>query len=59
MYDVTIPFAPTQSTREQSGGPRRSLEERCASKEVYVELLTKAAEALIAEGYLLPAQPYR
>ena len=37
------------------GDPRRSLEERYASKEVYVELVTKAAEALIAAGDLLPA----
>jgi hypothetical protein len=59
MHDVTIPVAPTQSTREPSGDPRRSLEERYASQEVYVELVTKAAEALIAEGYLLPVQPYR
>jgi 3-oxoacyl-[acyl-carrier-protein] synthase III len=50
-----MPFAPTQSTREQSGDPRRALEERYASQEVYVELVTKAAEALIAAGYLLPA----
>jgi hypothetical protein len=50
-----MPFAPTQSIREQSGDPRRSLEERYAAKEVYVELVTKAAEALIAAGYLLPA----
>ena len=37
------------------GEPRRSLEERYASKEVYVEQVTKAAEALIAAGYLLPS----
>ena len=59
MHGATMPFAPTQSSRAQSGDPRRSLEERYASQEVYVELVTKAAEALIAEGYLLPVQPYR
>ena len=59
MHDATMPVAPTQSTREPSGDLRRSLEERYASQEVYVELVTKAAEALIAEGYLLLVQPYR
>jgi hypothetical protein len=50
-----MPFTPTQSTRERSGDPRPSIVERYASKEVYLELVTKAAEALVAEGYLLAA----
>jgi len=50
MHDMTIPFALTQSTRAQSADPRCSLEERYAAQEGYVELVTKAAEALIAEG---------
>lgn len=55
MQGATIPFAPTQSARERSGDPRPSITERYASKEVYVELVTRAAETLVAEGYLLSA----
>jgi hypothetical protein len=55
MYGATIPFAPTPSARAQSGDPRASIAERYASREVYLELVTKAAEALVAEGYLLSA----
>lgn len=53
MYGATVPFAPTQQARLQSGDPRLSIAERYASREVYVELVSKAAEALVAEGYLL------
>ena len=55
MYGATIPFALTQSVREQSDDVRLSIAERYSSREVYRELVSKAAEALIAEGYLLPA----
>ena len=34
---------------------RPSIAERYASREEYRERVSKAAEALIAEGYLLPA----
>jgi len=54
MHGGTIPFAPTQSVRERSGDFRPSIAERYPSKEVYRELVSKAVEALIAEGYLLP-----
>jgi hypothetical protein len=53
MHGATIPFAPTPSVRAQSGDPRPSIAERYASKEVYLELVTKAAETLVAEGFLL------
>jgi hypothetical protein len=55
MYGATIPFAPTQSVREQSDDVRLSIAERYPSREMYRELVSNAAEALIAEGYLLPA----
>jgi hypothetical protein len=48
MHGATMPFAPTQSTRAQSGDPRRSLEERYASQEVYVELFTKCSVSQLA-----------
>lgn len=50
---ATLPLAPTAEVRAQSGDPRLSIAERYPSKEHYVELVTKAAEALVAEGYLL------
>jgi hypothetical protein len=55
MQGSTIRFAPTQSAREQAGDPRPAIAERYASREVYRELVVKAAEALSAYGYLLAA----
>ena len=55
MHGATIPFAPTPSVRAQSNDVRPSIAERYASLEEYRERVSKAAEALIAEGYLLPA----
>jgi Alpha/beta hydrolase domain len=53
MHGSTLPFSPTARARQQSGDPRPSIEERYASKAAYLELVRKAAEALIAERYLL------
>ena len=55
MHGATMPFATTQSARERSGDPRPSIAERYASQAVYLALVTKAAETLVAEGYLLSA----
>jgi Alpha/beta hydrolase domain len=55
MLGSTLPFPPTQRLRQQSGDPRLSIEERYGSKEAYLELVKKAAEALIAERFLLHA----
>jgi hypothetical protein len=55
MHGATIPFASTPSVREQSNDGRPSIAERYPSRQVYHELVSKAAEALIAEGYLLSA----
>jgi hypothetical protein len=55
MYGATIPFAPTHSGPAQSSDRRPSIAERYASLEVYRDLVSKAAAALIAAGYLLPA----
>ena len=50
-----IPFAKTKKEREATGDPRRSLEERYGSRDVYVARARAAAEALVAERLLLPA----
>ena len=55
MHGATMPFAPTPSARERSGDPRPSIAERYASKAVYLALVTRAVETLVAEGYLLAA----
>lgn len=53
MIGSTIPFAATRADREASGDPRRSIEERYASKTDYLERVKKAAQGLVDEGYLL------
>jgi hypothetical protein len=53
LMGATLPFAPTQSEREAAGDPRLSIEERYHSKADYLDRVTKAAQALVAEGYLL------
>jgi hypothetical protein len=50
-----IPFALTPAEREAAGTPRPSLEERYGSREAYVPRVEAAAEALVAERLLLPA----
>ena len=49
----TIPFAATRALREADDDPRPSLEERYATREDYLEQVTAAATALVAQGYLL------
>jgi hypothetical protein len=48
-----IPFARTQAQREESGDPRRSIEERYATHAVYVDAVRAAAEGLVGQGFLL------
>lgn len=50
-----IPFAPTKAEREARGDPRPSLAERYASKADYVAKVKAAAEALVRDRLLLPA----
>jgi hypothetical protein len=50
----SIPFPARKADREASGDPRRSIEERYASKEDYLEQVRKAAQVLVDQGYLLP-----
>ena len=49
----TLPLPTTQAERESTGDPRASIEERYASREDYLEQVTRAATDLVSEGYLL------
>jgi hypothetical protein len=55
MLGSTLPLPPTAGARLRSGDPRLSIEERYATKAAYLEQVKKAAEALIAERFLLAA----
>ena len=48
-----IPFPRTRADRERTGDPRLSVEERYQSREQYLELITEAADDLVAKGYLI------
>ena len=50
-----IAFARTKAEREAAGDPRLSLAERYGSRDAYVARVKAAAEALVAERLLLPA----
>ena len=47
-----IPFAKTKSQREAAQDPRRSLEERYASKDEYLAKVNEVLQKLIDEGFL-------
>jgi hypothetical protein len=55
----SLPFAKTKAEREAAGDPRLSLEERYGSREAYVAKVKAAADALVAERLLLPADAAR
>ena len=50
-----IAFGKTKAEREAAGDPRSSVEERYASRADYVAKVKAAADALVAERLLLPA----
>ena len=50
-----VPFARTKAEREAAGDPRPSLEERYGSRAAYVAKIKAAADALVGERLLLPA----
>ena len=54
-----IPFAPTEAARRASGDPRPSFEARYADHAAYVEAISEAADALVRERLLLPADAER
>ena len=49
----TLPLPLTREERESTGDPRASIEERYASREDYLEQVTRAAMDLVGEGHLL------
>jgi hypothetical protein len=50
-----LPFTVTRAERNAHGDPRRSVEERYAGREQYLERVGAEAEALAADGVLLAA----
>jgi hypothetical protein len=50
-----VAFAKTKAEREAAGDPRLSLEERYGSRAAFVAKLKAAADALVSERLLLPA----
>jgi len=50
---ATLPFARTRQEREMTGDPRRSVEERYASRAAYLEAVRGAARELVAARYML------
>jgi hypothetical protein len=59
MQGSFIPFARSRADRERASDPRRSVEERYPGREQYLALIGKAANDLVAKGYLLPADVAR
>ena len=55
MQGSFIPLARTRADRERSGDPRRSVEERYRGRDQYLAEIAKAANDLVAKGYLLKA----
>jgi Alpha/beta hydrolase domain len=47
-------FARTKAERERTGDPRLSIEERYPSHEAYVNVVKRAVDDLVKEGFLLP-----
>ncbi len=54
-----IPFAATRQQRLAAGDPRSSLEERYGSKANYVAKVRQAAQQLVTQRFLLPADADR
>jgi hypothetical protein len=50
-----IPFPRTRAEREKTHDPRPSIEERYSSRDAYLAKVKEAAEHLVSERYLLPA----
>ncbi len=59
LNGMFIPFKKSRTERKEAGDPRRSLQERYGTHEKYVAAIRKAAEALVAEGFLLPGDALR
>jgi hypothetical protein len=53
LLGATLPFPATPQARAATADPRRSITERYASREAYLERIRQAAQALIQARYLL------
>ncbi len=53
LLGSSIPFPQTRADRVAAGDPRRSLEERYASVDDYLQQVRAAMEALVATGFML------
>src|SRR6185369_16271582 len=53
MQGSTFPFPATRAEREQRGDPRPSIEERYRDRDDYLAQVRAAAEALVAQRYML------
>jgi hypothetical protein len=53
MQGSYVPFATTRAERTAAKDPRPSIEERYAGKDQYLDEVRKAADRLVAAGYLL------
>jgi hypothetical protein len=47
-------FARTKAEREKSGDPRLSIEERYPTHQAYIDVVKRAVDELVKEGFLLP-----
>ena len=47
-------FARTKAEREKNGDPRLSIEERYSSHQAYVDIVKRAVDELVKEGFMLP-----
>jgi Alpha/beta hydrolase domain len=50
-----VPFAHTRQERLETGDPRLSIEERYPTRDAYAAAVRAAADSLVAQRYLLPA----
>jgi hypothetical protein len=55
MQGSFIPLARTRADRERSNDPRRSVNERYRGRDQYLAEITRAADDLVAKGYLIKA----
>jgi hypothetical protein len=53
MQGSYVPLAKTSAEKKRGNDPRLSIEERYRDKDQYVSLVGKAAQDLVAQGYLL------
>jgi hypothetical protein len=53
MQGSYVPLARTAADRKRANDPRLSIEERYHDKDQYLSLVSKAAQTLVGQGFLL------